>query len=207
VALSVQEANQLFDTWPGRTKVWYPARGHGYWLRARPKLDVAPCPLLKYPGTEDFTTEPDGLYVYLAQESFADVMCIEVCNNLQNLSDKRARFMPSTQSLLLRCRRPWLLESISVQHGGEHPRWEACGTFDSAPTSDITLPVRHLRILYALPAERYQECLEAEIAAPYEFYCRQDSLPTYNSPAFQEFLKRMSVRNQYRTVRERHDYT
>lgn len=205
MSLSVQQANQLFSTWPRRTKLWYPSRGHGYWLRARPKLDAAACPLLKYPGTEDFSTEPDGLYVYLMPNDFADVMCIEVCNSLQNLSDKRARFMPSTLGLQLRCRQPWLIEPIQVQHGGQIPRWEGAGTFDNAPTADILLPVRHLRVLYALPAQEYQECMDAEVAAPYEFYCRQTSLPTYNSPPFQEFLKRMSVRNQYRTVREVHD--
>jgi hypothetical protein len=204
LTLSVQEANTLFGTWPRRTKLWYPSRGHGYWLRARPKLDNAACPLLKYPGTEDFTTEPDGLYVFLVPPDFADVMCIEVCNNLQNLGDKRSRFMPSTQSILLRCRSPWLVETIDVQHGAQLSRWEACGTFDKHPASDIILPVRHLRVLYSLPAQQYQECLRAEIAAPYEFFCRQDSLPTFNSQEFQKFLKRMSVRNQYRTVRELH---
>lgn len=204
MVLTVAEANELFGNWPRRTKVWYPSRGHGYWLRARPKRDIAPCPVLKYPGTDDFTTEPDGLYVFLVPNEFADVMCIEVCNSLQNLSDKRARFMPSTQGRQLSCRLNWLREHIAVQHGGQLSRWSAAGTFDEEPTTDLVFQIRHLRVLYSLPAADYQECMLAEIAAPYEFYCRQDSLPTYNSPPFQEFLKRMSIRNQYRTVRDQH---
>jgi hypothetical protein len=108
--------------------------------------------------------------------------------------------MPSTMGLQLSCRQGWLNEEIVVQGGREVLRWEAAGTFKEPPTADILLPIRHLRVLYALPPEIFEKCLKAEIAAPHEFYCSQDSLNSYNSQPFQRFLKRMSVRNQYRAV-------
>lgn len=191
----------MLANWPQRTRMWSTPSGKGYWLKARPKADRASCPVLHLPGTNEFSSEPDGVFVFLQPCRFADVMCIEVCNTLQNLHDKRSRFMPSVTSSILRCRRGWLTEEIRVQNGGSQPRWRAAGTFPRSmpPTSDIELPVRHLRVLFALPDAEYGKCVGARIGAPHEFFCAQRVLGNYTSQPVQRFLRRMSIAAQYFT--------
>jgi hypothetical protein len=199
--MTVTEANAVLSTWPARTrKLWRPPNGKGFWLRARPTVANVAGPSLRVPGAHLFTTQPDGMWLYIAPNEYADTVCIEVSNNRQNFADKRSRYSPSYHSLLADVPLPWLNQLISLQHGGTKPRWEACAMFQTAPQADIVLPVRLLRVLYVLPDNLYASWKANHPPTGYEFYCRDSSLAGYNSQAMQVFLRQMSFASHFRTV-------
>lgn len=199
--LSDAEAKAILRHWPARTRdLWVPD-GPGYWLRAQPRTLTAATPHFKSPGSELFTTQPDGLWLYLVPElGFADAVAVEVCGTVQNLNDKRSRYMPSMHSILIDCPLPWLLEDAPVQHGWLIPRWKAAGTFERKPRRDLILPVRFLRVLYAIPNAIYRTWSPGHTPSGYEFFCRHSSLDSYHSQGMQEFLRRMTRRAHYFTM-------
>lgn len=200
---TVQQTNQVLGRWSERTNLWSGANDNTYWLRARPKNGNATCPILRLPGTDHFSSQPDGLYIFIVPEKFIDAICIEVCNSLPNLGDKRSRYHPPTQSQLIECQLRWLEEEIDVQRGGRQPRWQAARVFpDTPPQSDLLLPVRHLRVLFALPPEQYENARDSGIAESHEFFCRQSSLRTFNAQPFRRFLKRLSLDTHFRTYND-----
>lgn len=108
----------------------------------------------------EFRTQPDGLWFTLgllrgdehAKAEFGDCVAIESCGNVQNLHDKRARYAARTTSLLLVVQQGWLDREVVLRGRGgtRRPRREILG--GQLPSSgDVLLPVRHLRLLYALP--------------------------------------------------------
>lgn len=150
------------------------------------------------PGAKLFTTQPDGLWVYINDPSSCDVVAVEVCGTIQNLNDKRSRYIPASHSLVLWCGLRWLEEKISVQRGGKRPRWKAAGSFSGKPTAELNLPVRHLRVLYGIPNSLYHKWCREHTPTGYEFFCPHSSLQTYNSRPMQNFLRQMSSAAQFR---------
>lgn len=200
--LSDSEAKTILLQWPRRTKLWPPPNGRGFWLRGQPKEGSAAGPRLSSPGASLFTTQPDGLWIYFHSSTSCDVVAIEVCGTIQNLNDKRSRYIPASHSLIVTCSCAWLMEPIPVQRGGSIARWRACRTFASQPTNDLSVPIRHLRVLYAIPNDTYHKWCREHTPTGYEFFCPHSSLATYSSPAMQRFLERMSSASQFRvTVR------
>jgi hypothetical protein len=126
--LSDAEAKAILCKWPSRTKkLWRPPENKGFWLAALPKVGKATCPTILSPGAGAFRTQPDGLWAYIRpnKSMFADVVSIEVCGTMQNVNDKRSRYMAASHSLVLLCPLPWLLEETKLPRGGKKPRWEA----------------------------------------------------------------------------------
>ena len=199
--LSDAAAKEMLRSWPERTRaLWHPALGSGYWLRALPKVGAVPCPKLQLPGRALFATQPDGLWAYIKPDEFADVIVIEVCGTAQNLNDKRSRYFPTGAALLLKLPQSWLLESIQIQSGTPKARWKAFATFPpdaSAPEEDLRLPVRFLRVLYALPNDLYDRWIVSSTCAAHEFYCRHSSLGNHRAPATRSFLRRLSPDSHY----------
>jgi hypothetical protein len=62
--------------------------------------------------------------------------------------------------------------------------------------SDILLPIRHLRVLYALEAALYQSARTSIALEAHEFICPQSKLSQFTSPAMQTFLKRIAPHKQ-----------
>jgi hypothetical protein len=196
--LTDAEAKAILLRWPGRTKgVWPAPNARGFWVRAQPRLGVAPGPRLSSPGAKLFTTQPDGLWAHFDEENSCDVVAIEVCGTIQNLNDKRSRYFPASHSLVLTCGRRWFLEFMTVQRGGQAPRWRATGTLTSEPVRDLSIPVRHLRVLYAIPNTLYDDWKQNHVPTGYELFCPHSSLDSYNSQKMQIFLSRMSVASQF----------
>src|SRR5258706_872694 len=195
--LTDREAKIILLRWPGRTKtVWPSPTGKGFWIRAQPQAGKATGPRLRSPGAKMFSTQPDGLWAYFGQK-YCDLVAVEICGTVQNLNDKRSRYFPSSHSLVLECTKAWLLESMTVQKKGLKPRWQACGTFKKEPKGDHAFPVRHLRILYALPNALYSDWRDNHVPTGYEYFCPHSSLDSYNSPAMQRFLRQMSIASQF----------
>lgn len=198
--LSDGEAKAVLRQWPERTKLWPPPDGRGFWIRGQPRSGERPGPRLTSPGAKLFATQPDGLWVHFSGSAFCDVVAVEVCGTIQNLNDKRSRYVPSTHSLVLNCSREWLVEEITVQKGGKRARWMACASIDDEPVVNLSLPVRHLRVLYGIPNALYDKWCGEHVPTGYEYFAPHSSLSTYNSPAMQNFLRQMSRASQFRTM-------
>jgi hypothetical protein len=192
--LSDSQAKLILKKWPNRTKkLWAIPGKHGFWMRGQPKDYKAPGPRLAAPGTKYFATQPDGLWVYFHGKECCDVVVIEVCGTAQNLNDKRSRYIPASHSLILNATRKWFSEMISVQRGGLRLRWEAAITLaTTAPDTDLSIPVRHLRVIYSLPDSLYNAWCSEHTPAGHEFFCSHKSLDSYTSPKMQSFLRQMS---------------
>ena len=196
--LSDREAKDILLRWPSSpNSIWEPPDGAGRWVRGQPNGGKTPGPRLSSPGAKLFTTQPDGLFVYMSGLESCDIVAIEVCGTAQNLNDKRSRYIPSSHSLVLRCGPRWFAEQISVQGGVRRERWQAAGTLFERPTIDVSIPVRHLRVLYALPNKLYGVWCPDHTPTGYEFFCPHSSLGSYNSQKMQQFLRRMSIASQF----------
>ncbi len=180
--------------WDLRTRLWETPDPKGWWIRARPGLRSPVMPYFLSPGAKLFKTQPDGLWLYFSHEGWVDAICIEHCSSIQNLNDKRSRYMPTLNSLLVNVKRTWLQGVIGIKHGGQAERWAATRTMTKPDftKTEFDFPVRHLRVLYALRAKDYSRWIPNHVTTGYEFFCSHDSLNTYNSPSTRRFLERMS---------------
>jgi len=200
--LSDGEAKAILRDWPTRAdSLWDAPTGSGYWIQAQPKADgsTITTPTIQTPGSSLFKTQPDGLYAFLNERVFADLIAIEVCGSSQNLNDKRSRYSADVRSVVLHCPLAWLLENVSIQHGSVVPRWQATKSISVAPTEELYLPVRFLRVLFALPNALYKTWTAENVPDGHEYYCRHSSLGNYSSPAMQAFLSQLSMRRHFRT--------
>lgn len=158
-------------------------------------------PYFRTPGAKLFKTQPDGLWLYFSGEGWVDAISIEHCSSIQNLNDKRSRYMPTLNSLLVHIKRTWLKGRIGVQHGGQPERWAATRTMTKPDFTkkEFEFPIRHLRVLYALRQKDYSRWIPNHVATGYEFFCTHESLRTWTSPVTQDFLSRMSSVANYLT--------
>ena len=198
--LSDGEAKKILLNWPKRTKsLWATPAGVGYWISAQPTPagGTVAGPKISSPGAKLFNTQPDGMYAFMNEGICCDVIAIEVCGTVQNLNDKRSRYIPASHSLMLHCKLEWLMEEIPTSGKGVAQRWKASQSIKNVPTQSLSLPVRHLRVLYALPNDLYRNWCQSHCPTGYEFFCTHSALESYRSQKLQEFLRRMSVSSQF----------
>ncbi len=185
--------------WPQRPPgISKDASGHDGWLRGRPcETTGTNFPFLKLPGSNRFRTLPDGLWMNFggtAHEPYVDIFAIEACGSLANLLDKRSRFAPSTHSLLAVCPVPWLLCPVTV--ADPTPRWKATGVILDEPTMALVVPVRDIKVMYALKDRHYQGFTESQIPHPHEYFVPMDALTAergHESPAIRALVARSAV--------------
>jgi len=190
---------QQLRKWPQHPPgLWTRLSGTPRVLRGRPAdATHAVSPFLKLPGTDRLKTLPDGMWLQFGgtpAEPWCDVVAIEACSNFQNLLDKRARFAPSTHSLLAVCPLPWLLAPAA--DGDSTPRWRLTGVLTSEPTSSLTLPARDIRVLYGLREKHYLPFAQSQVPHAHEFFCPMTALTAdkgYETPAMQALLSRLST--------------
>jgi hypothetical protein len=199
--LSDAEAKAILKLWPESTgELWRAPQGDGRWLRAQPATSGPTAPRISSPGAKLFKTQPDGLFVYFNDTESCDLVCIEACGSSQNLNDKRSRYMPSIGSLVLSAKAKWLQAQMPSGPGrGVAERWVVAGSIRDRPTADMAIPVRNVRVLYSLPNELYRKWKSEHSPTGYEYFCRNSSLASYSGPAFQSFLRRMSIASQFYT--------
>jgi hypothetical protein len=168
-------------------------RGRGVWLKARPGPAMEnDAPSLKIPGASRMRTFPDGLWLWFGgtgADPYVDIFAVEVCGSLQNLLDKRSRYTPSLHSLLVSCPAVWLRRPVDERDAT--PRWERAGLFDTAPEIAIALPVRDMRVLYALKTKHFREFAACNIAHAHELFAPVDILldeDGWRAPALRQFL-------------------
>jgi hypothetical protein len=122
-------------------------------------------------------------------------MVVESCGSIQNFNDKRSRYAARTTSLMTELSKPWLDHQVPVQAGALRTRRELLR--GQLPQDDrLSLPVRHLRVLYALTDEGddsdYKGVRASGVLEAHEFVCRQEVLAQYPAQPVQRFLKGMS---------------
>jgi hypothetical protein len=170
------------------------------WLRGRPVGDLDAChPFLKLPGSARLRTLPDGLWLKFGgtpAEPYVDIFAVEACGSLQNLLDKRSRFAPSTHSLLAVCPVPWLLARVDAKN--PKPRWKATGVLLREPSVQFVVPVRDIRVLYALKRQHYSGFTQNQVPHAHEFYVPMDAIIAKNSerdPALLSLIARVTAEN------------
>lgn len=191
----------LRNLWPAATKAMWPVPTSGRkWIRAQPKDGSKPGPRLSQPGATAFTTQPDGLWLNLNGLSYCDVICIEVSGSIQNLNDKRSRYMPTGAALMLSVSGAWLAEKIAVQGGGEKKRQLLAGIEkEVSEQKEYDVPVRHLRVLYSLPTALYRKWGSEHVPTGYEFFCEHQSLNGITSQKMRRFFARMILSAHFLT--------
>ena len=176
----------------------------GRWLRGRPSDLAGPChPFLKLPGSERLRTMPDGLWLNFGGtplEPFVDIFAIEACGSFANMLDKRARFAPSTHSLLAVCPVPWLLEPASG--ADPTPRWRRTGVLREEPVQPLNLPVRDVRVLFALKERHYHGLMRCHVPHPHEYFVPMAKLVAKDAPddpELQALVSRASAQAHFLT--------
>lgn len=172
------------------------------WLRGRPSDKSISChPFLKLPGSNRLRTLPDGLWLNFGgspAEPFVDIFAIEACGSLPNLLDKRSRFAPSTHSMLAVCPVPWLLADVTTSD--PTPRWKATGVLRAEPAVALVLPIRDIRVMYALKKHQYQNFAQCQLPHPHEYFVPMEALVAENgheNPAMRELVSRASARSNF----------
>jgi hypothetical protein len=174
------------------------------WLRGRPCADMYTAgmgPFLKLPGSNRLRTLPDGLWLNFGgnhREPFVDIFAIEACGSLANLLDKRSRFAPTVQSLLTVCPVPWLLAEFIPNDRTQ--RWEATGVIRREPTHPLILPVRDIRVMYALKDRHYEDFLRHHVPHAHEYYVPIGALTAKDGdkdPALQAMLAHATAGAQF----------
>lgn len=191
--------------WPQRPPgLAQPAHHRGAWLRGRPTAGAGTYPpFLKFPGSERLRTLPDGLWLHFggsAVEPFVDIFALEACGSLTNLLDKRSRFAPSTQSLMAVCPLPWLL--APVMDGDPTPRWKATGVLRHPPTATLVMPVRDVRVLYALKTRHYRGFADNHLPHPHEYFMPMQAITgpdSHQDPQVQALVARASATGNFMT--------
>jgi hypothetical protein len=174
------------------------------WLRGRPCADMYTAgtgPYLKLPGSNRLRTLPDGLWLNFggtAREPFVDIFAVEACGSLPNLLDKRSRFSPTVHSLLAVCPVPWLLARFLPND--PTPRWQATGVVRREPTQPLVLPVRDIRVMYALKNRHYEGFVRSHMPHAHEYYVPMETLTAPDGdkdPALQAMLAHATASAQF----------
>jgi hypothetical protein len=130
-----------------------------------------------------------------------DIFAIEACGSLPNLLDKRSRFAASTQSRLAECPLPWLLGPVSREEST--PRWQAIGVLRAEPTQALIVPVRDVRVMYALKQRHYAGFVASQVPHAHEYFVPMDALVAEDSasdPAMRALVARASVSANFLSV-------
>lgn len=189
---------ERLQQWPQRPPGIKDPGGKGRWLRGRPgDMSASSHPFLKFPGSDRLRTLPDGLWLHFggtSLEPYVDIFAVEACSSFANMLDKRSRFAPSTNSLLAVCPVPWLLAPPVAND--PTPRWQLTGALRAEPVTPLVLPVRDIRVLYALKARQYKGFVESQIPHPHEYFMPMETLTAANAqydPSVQALVARAST--------------
>jgi hypothetical protein len=193
---------QKLRGWPNHPPGLEDDMGPGAWIKGRPgSVDDIDYPFLKLPGASRLRTVPDGLWLRFGgteRDPFVDIFVIEVCGSFTNLLDKRSRFAPSMHSMLAVCPLPWLLDPYSQYD--ETPRWRCTRLLKRRPETPLTLPVRDIRVMYALRPRQYEGFASTQVPHAHEFFAPVSVLldpEGWQQPSLRAFIARTSPRANF----------
>ena len=118
---------------------------------------------------------------------------------MSNLLEKRARFAPSTQSMLAICPVPWLLSPATASD--PTPRWRLTGgLLRVAPALPLALPVRDIRVLYGLKQRHYEGFQNSSMPHPHEYFVPMSALTAVRGdedPAMRALVARTAAKANF----------
>lgn len=192
------QVRMRLQSWPQRPPGLLANRRDAHWIRARPaERNGHNQPFLKLPGSMRLRTMPDGMWLGFGgtpAEPYVDLIAIEACGSISNLLDKRSRFAPSTQSLMAVCPMRWLRGPKG--HAEGEARWQLTGILRAIPDGCLVVPVRDMRVVYALKQRQYDGFLTSQVPHAHEFFVPMDALVAERSdedPAMQALFARAST--------------
>ena len=74
---------------------------------------------------------------------------------------------------------PWLLAPAIA--GDTTPRWRATRLLRHEPTLSFVLPVRDIRVLFALTHKNYDGFMKHQLPHPHEYYAPMETLMAFQS--------------------------
>ena len=83
-----------------------------------------------------------------------------------------------------------------VMAGDPTPRWKVTGVFESEPVRDLILPVRDIKVMYALKHRHYQGFAEHQVPHPHEYFVPMEAITaerSHESPAMRALVARSAV--------------
>jgi len=89
---------------------------------------------------------------------------------------------------------PWLLAPVDAAE--PTPRWKATGVLRHEPALPVVLPVRNIRVLYALKRDHYAGFARHQVPHAHEFFVPMETLTEEHSeenPALRELIARTSM--------------
>ncbi len=177
---------------------WQCGKRCGPWVRFLPwrtRLMPANSPRLLVAGEPLGSTVPDGMWVSFGpQASYVDVVLVEHCKSRQNFYDKRSRYMPSLHSRDLLCPQGWFSRTCQVKGRNtmREFRWLCNRRRTFRSNDERRIPVRHVRVLYAMLPKDYDEFLLTPFSA-HEFFCPHFALTQSTSPKLRAFVTGLST--------------
>ena len=82
------------------------------------------------------------------------------------------------------------------------PRWLVTGLLVEEPRAALVMPVRDIRVMYALKSRHYNGFAESQIPHPHEYFVPMDALTAkdaYLDPAMQDLVSRASATANFLT--------
>ena len=76
------------------------------------------------------------------------------------------------------------------------PRWKMTGVLRHPPITPLVLPVRDVRVLYALKSRQYKGFMESQIPHPHEYFMPVERLTAANAaedPSIRALVARAST--------------
>jgi hypothetical protein len=101
-------------------------------------------------------------------------------------------------SLLAVCPVEWLVSPVSPHHNMQ--RWRYTGLLRDEPSGPLTLPVRDIRVMYALRPRHYDGFAASQIPHAHEFFAPMSALISkegWQHPNLRAFIARTSPRANF----------
>ena len=99
------------------------------------------------------------------------------------------------------CPLPWLLGPLSEID--DTPRWRSIGVLRREPSLQLVVPVRDIRVMYALKQRHYNAFVASQIPHPHEYYMPMDALTAEGSaddPAVRALVGRATATANFHHV-------
>src|SRR5437870_7158541 len=101
-----KSAKRILLKWPYSRPPWRCKSGEGCWYRALPVDKAAAAsatPRLFAVGAKLFSTQPDAMWLFIHENKYVDVICVEVFNLRQIFNDLRMRFSHAVLCMVDEC--------------------------------------------------------------------------------------------------------
>ncbi len=188
--LTDPEAKAILRKWPTRTNaVWKPLEEWASGFKGNQRQGKEAAPSFHHQAQNYSRPSPMECGYFSTKHSHVILLQLSLAAPCRISTIRDPDTSHPSHSLVVNCGLKWLLEHIPTKNNGTAPRWSASKCIPTPPTTDLSIPVRYLRVLYALPNQIYHEWCSGHTPTGYEYFCPHSSLDSYKSVKMQEFLE------------------